>query len=40
MAYPEFTTGSSAQARWEWDMRPSGGEPARNEDLVAVGIDR
>lgn len=27
MAYPEFTTGSSAQARWEWDMRPSGGEP-------------
>ena len=27
MAYPEFTTGSSISARWEWDMRQSGGEP-------------
>lgn len=27
LAYPEFTTGSSANARWEWDMRQSGGEP-------------
>ncbi len=27
MAYPEFTTGSSVTARWEWDMRQSGGEP-------------
>lgn len=27
MAYPEFTAGSSATARWEWDMRQSGGEP-------------
>lgn len=27
LAYPEFTTGSSIQARWEWDMRQSGGEP-------------
>jgi hypothetical protein len=27
MAYPEFTTGSIASARWEWDMRQSGGEP-------------
>ncbi|MRS03154.1 hypothetical protein EG832_08020 [bacterium] len=27
LAYPEFTTGSSVQARWEWDMRQSGGEP-------------
>ncbi|MBA4386281.1 MAG: hypothetical protein C0410_16225, partial [Anaerolinea sp.] len=27
LAYPEFITGSSATARWEWDMRQSGGEP-------------
>lgn len=27
LAYPEFTTGSSAQARWEWNMLQSGGEP-------------
>ncbi|PKO00064.1 MAG: hypothetical protein CVU42_04805 [Chloroflexi bacterium HGW-Chloroflexi-4] len=27
LAYPEFTTGSSINARWEWDMRQSGGEP-------------
>lgn len=27
LAYPEFTSGSSALARWEWDMRQNGGEP-------------
>ena len=27
LAYPEFTTGSSAHARWEWNMLQSGGEP-------------
>ena len=27
LAYPEFNTGSSVQARWEWNMLQSGGEP-------------
>lgn len=27
LAYPEFTTGSSINALWEWNMLQSGGEP-------------